>query len=117
MEHDFAKLLIDGATFVAAAVLAWVTWQLVKVTRYHAQHAAKLAEASDRLAEHGATLAAAAEKLGVILESQGNALIYVADESALISAIASKRAGGGDYLDDLTRFIEERLSVRRRTVG
>lgn len=102
LTHDLAKLFIDGATFIAAAVLAFVTWQLVRVTRHHAHYAEKMAAAADRLGE--------------ILDRQASALAEVAELNALVSAMAARYmnlSGHGSHEVELKAVIDE-LHERRK---
>ncbi len=101
MDHNIAKLLIDGATCIAAVVLAFVTWQLVRVTRHHAHYAEKMAAAADRLGE--------------ILDRQAEALKGAAELHALVSAMAAlhlNMSGGGAHHNDLERLVN--LLAERR---
>src|ERR1700681_4857014 len=74
MDHDIAQLFIGGATCIAAGVLAFVTWRLVLVTQQHAGYAEKMAAAADRLGE--------------ILDRQAKALTDVTELHALVTATA-----------------------------
>ena len=98
MDHDIAKLLIDGVTCIAAGALAFVTWQLVRVTRHHAQYAEKMAAAADRLGE--------------ILDSQAKALTGVTELHTLVNAMAALPMTVQPNFDRMVGIIEE-LNQRR----
>ena len=100
MTQDLAKLLIDGATCVAAIGLTIATCVLVCVTRGHARHAEQLALAAKRLADS--------------LDRQGIAMVDASDLHALVNAVGAST--GGTNSTELGKLAEE-LSERRQTRG
>jgi|ERR1700674_2425183 len=97
--------IVSIATCVAAIGLVIATCVLVSVTRHHARYAEKLAAAADRLGE--------------ILDRQGKALADVAELNALVSAMAARHmnmSGRGLHEVELKAVVNE-LHERRKAMA
>jgi len=101
--------IVNYATPIASIGLLIATCVLVVVTRQHARHAEKLAAAADRLGEILDRTATAGDRLGGILDRHAEELTEVTELHALVGAAA---IAGGPLFAEARELVGE-LRQRR----